>query len=485
MSAAVVSRVMGRVSVVNSAVASQMPSTREQRIVAGALCTFIFWGLLASAMLFFFVIQYTGAAVNDVRSRYVAARAQQVASRMAKVLNAALAARDALDYAVQRKLYYDPLDSTAIQLALQPVMSAEPFLRSVDLGFDSRNESLTVHRHLAGGGLLVQSDEPDCFQKLGPLGCLSAQPARQQLWYRQGLGLPGGAAAEQSSDVTGNLVDSFDWVDSPGFVPGGANATGQGATLVGTDGDRSFGVPGDTGWSGGGCPAVAWASAYSLVFRSTFPGTGGALSVIGRVTLEVDQLSAADLLQTDRLGRQGAVYICDSSGFVVVAAQPGEQLFAIAPSGRLRFRRVWELSHSWAKDLRLEDFLAQEQQSLLINGFHVTLVPMTARGLRHFRTVVVAEKEPFVDNTLARVCTLAEVWVAMPYPLALLSACGAVLLRKFQRRQRLLAMRAAIQHGMTSSPPGSAKQGPKLTGRPQGLSARLRSSSSLFMRAFK
>merc|ERR1740130_1381276 len=107
----------------------------------------------------------------------------------------------------------------------------------------------------------MQSSAADC-DLLGARGCLSSAPADKQRWHHLASGLWAGEEAggfRQSSD------EVFRWDTQPGFVP--RDPSRAGATMT-----------------------VAWAAAYALVFRTSFPGSPGRLSVLGRSVMELSEL---------------------------------------------------------------------------------------------------------------------------------------------------------------------------------------------------
>jgi len=361
-------------------------------------CT-VCWVVAASVVLLILVIFYRFSAVDDARERYVAASADRVGFEAVIVLSAAMAVRDAIDYAIQRKQYFEPLDYSAVRMALEAVLVAAPAIRAVDLAFIGRNESIKVQRLGAsptqgqGSPLLVQSDAVDCYDRLGALGCLSPVRTQEQPWYRFGQGL--------SAQGSG----SFQWMDAPGFVPQRPESAGAGAAAAADD-ERTV---------------VAWAPAYSLVFRSDFPGTGGGLSLVGRATLDISNLRAGDRLgDATQLGAGGAVYVCDRRGTLVAAVERGQQVVAQSPGGRARFRHIWELDLAWAQQLQAEDFATGGQALKEAAGFQIIIAPLRGRGMEHFAAIVAADRQPFLDELFDARCNLAQAILGLPYPVGLL-----------------------------------------------------------------
>merc|ERR1712129_2776 len=149
---------------------------------------------------------------------------------------------------------------------------------------------------------------------------------------------------------------------------------------------------------------------------------GGGLSLIGRITLDVGELRSSGLLRnSDALDGGGAILVCDNSGRVVAAAEPGWQLLAESPLGQPRFRYAWEFNAIWSQHLRAADFKEAQSSSGAVlehggDGFYIVTVTLQGRGMQHFRIVVAVDRAPFEDGKLTSLWKLAELAVALPYP---------------------------------------------------------------------
>jgi len=398
-----------------------------QLFVFGTLGFAVFWAVSSSVLLLLSTFFYRGGAIDEACERYAVASASRVGAEVASVLSAALAARDALDYAVQRKLYFEPLDTTAVRAILEPVFAAKPALRAVDLAFAGREESLSLRRRVvpgeAGSSMLVQSDAADC-SKLGPMGCMSAEPGRLRPWYQVGLKLPGGQEAGGGDSNT-----AFVWAEHPGFLPCLANASGANAGGC-VDGPDSKGA------------TVQWLPAYSLIFRSVFPGSNGNLSVIGLATMEVSGLRMDSRL-VDEAGGSGSVFIADRGGNIIAADQQGQQALVQKSSGLARFRKVWELALSWAQELEAGDFAGGGKQ-YASHGYQVVVSPVEGRGMDHFSAIVAAETAPFIDSNQHSLGTTAIVIVLTPYPGAFAVYLGLLAFKEYQRRKEMKKKRAMV-----------------------------------------
>lgn len=382
---------------------------------------FVIWAGGLSAMMSVLAARYTGEIVDTSRGRYVYAAADRIGTEAVKVFEAAQAARQAVDYAVQRQLYFEPLDYDSLRLALEPAFAAHLSLRAVDVAFDARPDTLTLRRQIGPGAskeLLVQSDAADCFEKLGRLGCLAVQPGQEMEWYQIGISLPGGQEADNASSFVTESLENFQWASGPGFVPNMEGAI--------TEGGR----------------AVAWAPAHSLIFRSVFPGTSGKLSVIGRAIVEVTALRDNDRLSdVERLGVSGVAFICDRKGTLLATLDPGKQALIMSPSGITRFRNAWELG-SWMNELTA-DHLARAESEGGLNlkladwDIQVTIMPLTGRGNSGFFMVVGADRSPFVDSAMELICNSAQTLIITPYPAVgtIVIICVAIT-QAYRRRKK-------------------------------------------------
>lgn len=369
-------RSSGAMSVMTTAAYDQT----KRYIVALFYCS-IAWVFAASSLLLILVLCYNFGIVNAKRMRYVASSADHIGLQAAVIMSGALHVRDALHYAVQRELYREPQDFPTIRSTLEPVLLAATNVRGLHLTYSDRNYSILVQHFEQAGNLLFQSDMPDCHTRLGARGCMPATQAGSTAWFNEGAQL----AADGDA--------SFRWQGSPGLV-----LRGKGDLRT-------------------------WSPTCSLLFRSVFPGTGVARSLIGRVTLDISSLRLGHHLGgSAALGSRGAAYVCDAGGNLLAAVEVGEQL--VAQSHGARFRRVWELERAWAKLVQIDDFAAAGRAGLILReeqGFQIAISRLKGRGMESFFAVVVAERGPFMDELLAERCNLAQVILGLPYLVASLA----------------------------------------------------------------
>lgn len=389
------------------------------RVVYVYAIVFLVWLLLTTKMLMTTSLVYMFRTRDQARQQYLVATADRLAIRASDILAYGLAARDAIDYAVQHQRYYDPMDYEALRAAAEPIFVQAPHLHAVDVAFTDRPDSISMLRlyditpvgATPDAGVLMQSDASDCRSKLGPLGCSAAEVAPQKPWYEAGLALQDG---------------SFRWVPHPGFIhtAGTANDTcNLGGRCLGGEVDNA-----DT---------VAWSPAYTLVFRSLFPGTYGTLAVIARAVLDVGALRlGGDFDDGGRLGDYGAALLCDVEGSVIAAAALGAQVRVLS-SAMLQFRKAWELVHAdWADDLSTawSQLSAGGVREHKTRRFRFVGEQLSARGLGNFYVIVVADSSPFNDDTLMDLGTFAMVWSWCPYPfLAMIWGGYACAMRRRQQ----------------------------------------------------
>lgn len=414
----------------------------ESYIKARICCTFTVatvWIVCCCGLLLSCGLVYQFLTTDQARQHYMVSASNRVAIQATPALSCAIACRDVLDYAIQRKFYFDPLDTVTILQTLSPVMSAYPSIRAVDLVFTTMPYSVTVSRLYGYGSglrLLVQSDEPTCLPNLGPFGCSRApNRADSTSWYQLGLVLPGGQEADNVTLPQAAAVyeSSYIWFASPGFVQAGANNTGEGATMPSSDPNNR---PGMVGWTAGGSYAAAWDAAYSLVFRSTFPGTMGSLSLVGRATIDVNLISSASLLQDMMLGT-GGVYICDNLGAIIASLQQGEQVTVSNTEGDVRFRYAWELARPWASGLTQSMFSNGQVNQIASSGFRVMVTPLTSRGLGHFRVLMASDAVVYSDSMLLLCCWVAQIIVGLPLAIVFLTYVTFKCCRKWEKRREL------------------------------------------------
>jgi hypothetical protein len=420
--------------------------SKAQWVLGGTAAGAAIWVICAGSIIMVATQTYGCSGVNEARERYAVAAAIRVGTYATAVLKAAISAREAAEYAIQQKLYFEPMDYDAARATVEALLNAAPQLRAVDLAFVGRNESLTVKR-MPDGQLVVMSDDADCFQRLGPLGCSSAKPSRFRPWFQNGLELSGSEDAGGGGDSTSD-APSFQWVSSPGFMPATFSASAMSENASSSTEPR-YNV-------------LDWVPAYSLVFRSVFPGTAGALSLLGRVTLDVSGIRENDQLLDSMLGPQGALYVSDRSGLLLAAADPGETVLVISPGGSVRFRHVWELDPPWAKQTQVTDFAGTERR-FIHGGIQVVIAPLREPGLEHFSVVVAASREPFVDGDMMDSSMFGEVLAGMPYAALLLVvflwffARCVVRCRERRSRKRVHPMPMGLTGSLTGSLLGSSR----------------------------
>lgn len=395
---------MGRLSILGHDFEAPKSRKTAVAVFCGIICSTL-WVLVMCGLLAMSAIRYNGGSVDLTRARAASILTKRVGNEAAGVFMGALSARDAMDYAIQRKLYVDPMDVLRARIALEPVFAAVYPLLAVDLAFTLMNESLSFRRmpervggNASGAGLasivLTQTDHRSCRNRevFSHNGCLVQRvPAPNQSWFQVGLGLDAGSENEYRGPRP-----SVQWLGGPGFVPNKRYST---ITQRVKDADQ-----------------VSWAPAYSLVFRSVFPGSAGRLSTIGRITVEIASLSTEEwLLDEVRLGVRGKIFICDRLGTLLAAPDPSLLAMIESPSGNVRFRFAWELKEEWAEVLIAADFADGQERQKYAGDFLLTIGPVRGRNMDHFSVLVVTERTPFVEAALTDI-GWAGLWVVAPFP---------------------------------------------------------------------
>eukprot|EP00930_Biecheleria_cincta_P037250 TRINITY_DN25546_c0_g1_i1.p1 TRINITY_DN25546_c0_g1~~TRINITY_DN25546_c0_g1_i1.p1 ORF type:complete len:489 (-),score=87.69 TRINITY_DN25546_c0_g1_i1:51-1517(-) len=394
-------------------------------LLIGVGVALLVWMAIVSVLLIYLGIRYLGETVDGSRQRYTAITAERVGAKAVKVLDAAHAARLAVEYAIQRQLYFEPLDYETLRMSLEPAFASMPSIRAVDVAFIGRNDSLSLQRKQVAGetsyDLLLQSDAQDCVEKLGRLGCLQSLPGRAMEWYRIGMELPGGQEADNAS-ARSSPLSNFVWAPAPGFV-----AHPEGAI-------RERGA------------AVAWSPAHSLIFKSVFPGTSGQLALIARVIIDVTHLRSDKALDdAARLGESGVIVLIDRSGTLLATLNPGAQTLVKSPEGIAYFRKISELAGGWTGSVTEDRILkAVETGSEMYQSgdWLVAMSQLKGLGNANFLVVVASEKAPFVDETLNTICGLARAVIISPYPAAAIVIVFTYILSSVNARRRMRKVHA-------------------------------------------
>lgn len=387
---------------VSENVASVMRQPAGHKVLYSNALVFLIWLFFTMCLLMTTSLVYLLSTRDQSRQRYLLATSDRLAITASGVLAYGIAARDAIDYAIQHQRYFDPLDYEALRAAAEPIFAQTPHLNAMNFAFNDRSESISMRRLFdvtpvgdgPQSGVLMQSDASDCRIKLGLVGCLAAEEAILQPWYEAGL------AMQESA---------YEWMMPPEFVLASTSVNAScnlgGRCLFGDAQDADM---------------VFWTPAYALVFRSVFPGTYGSLSIIGRVVLDVGFLrSRGDFLEDGgRLGENGAALICDVDGTLIAAANLGSQVRVLA-SASLQFLKVWEVVDAeWSDDLQQAwpELPTGGVKEHVSGRFGFVCKQLPARGLDNFFVLLVTDRTPFNDNTLTDLGVFAVTWAWCPYP---------------------------------------------------------------------
>jgi len=287
----------------------------------------------------------------------------------------------------------------AFERVLAPALLATPFVRQVEMAFSDSANVVAVSRRIRSDGrwqLTMRSSAAECFL-LGSTGCIDsgAPPGERPDWWFSSRTLPAHVAGGY-----GSLGDA---------VPG---ARGAGVT---------------SGWEAAPVlmeteeAVVAWSAVYRLHFHC-----GSELLVAGRVALELGELSdggSDSWCHDEQLGDEGRIYLCDAAGNILASRLPQDVL--TAASGRLRFRRLWELPDAaWAPQLRAAfgGGAVADTRLLHADGTQVVLQHLPA-PLEHFAIVIATPStSPFVNLPMYTASVTSAVVVLAP-----LTVCAFVL----------------------------------------------------------
>jgi len=212
----------------------------------------------------------------------------------------------------------------------------------------------------------------------------------------------------------------------------------------------------DVGVGDGG--QSAWFPTYHLVFRTIFPG--GKLNVVGRVAVEVGELSQSRL-QDEAMGELGRVFVADSGGYLLAAPDANELVQvegSVEENKRIPImRRLYELPPSWASSVRKAfpysypttppppsltvtsrppwvQPAPSTKTALDIGDNDLVFVsPFAAVDLSHFAVVLMApELSPFTDGVLFAIGITAFAFAAFPFFTLFIASFG-LCLRHFYR----------------------------------------------------
>lgn len=415
------STLRGRYSVDNSTVGhnasmtkkkSSMPWKRtlepSQYAMAGAGCAVLMWLVLLPLLLLLITYRYTFIVIDDTREWYgVNGCAEWAKAVVAYEFNSALAAHATVHRSARMGIYRTAEDLDTVEHMLAPIFQGTAMLQSVDLAFANANFTLrATWDGDVGGRLLLQSSADDCAS-LGPDACFDDTGYRT--WYTFGEALPL-TTSEEAAQGNGTGDGAFGWPGTPELL-----------TENSTDGMKAP-------ESEDGEPVAL--PALRLVFRSSFLPAGEASPLfMGRVTFELGRLSGGRL-KDDRLGDDGRVYVCDSSGTLLAARDPKSLVFTDISSGAMRLKHIWELGDSGEAPVP-SSVLRQMVQKAFSNGYAadpvtsftdgtLVVVSLLSPPLENFAVVVVVPSwEPFANTTILWLSLVSAFIAPLPYAFAL------------------------------------------------------------------
>lgn len=360
---------------------------------------FFVWSMIVSVLLIMSANQYLFSTISATREWYVIEGCITWAqAEAAQVLGSAVGTYEAVNLAVGAGLLSGSTDYAALERILAPALSMSPRVRGVELNFLDGPAVVSVQRK-AGDGTLemdMQSNNiADCFL-LGMDGCIDvgvSSGERPEWWY-SGHGI--------NATSSGDRVA---WDAEPELVN---RDMGNITTVI-----------------------MVWYPSYRLAFRSVPSDTGN--FAVGRVTLEVGSLSGRRL-QDERLGPTGKVYLVDRRGYIIASESSADLLVVERPSGRVRFRHIWELgSAGWASSLGGAFFPgAGDKQVVTDDGMLVALSWMP-EPFGHFGIVVAVDgSDTFAIGELRSTHIGCLVEGILPYAVMLTALCLMIAVNNLQ-----------------------------------------------------
>mmetsp|Transcript_16259 Transcript_16259/g.48870 ORF Transcript_16259/g.48870 Transcript_16259/m.48870 type:complete len:537 (-) Transcript_16259:114-1724(-) len=353
---------------------------------------FFVWSMMVSVLLIMNANQYLFSTISATREWYVIEGCITWAQvEAAQVLGSAFGTYEALSLAVGAGLLSGSTDYAALERVLAPALSMSPRVRGVELNFQDGPAVVSVQRGQGVGDGLLEMDMQsnniaDCFL-LGMAGCIDVgvSSGERPGWWYSGVGI--------NTSSTGDRVA---WDQEPELVN---RDMGNITTVINV-----------------------WYPSYRLAFRSV-PGDTGNFAV-GRVTVEVGALSGRRL-QDERLGPTGKVYLVDRQGYIIASESSADLLVVERPSGRVRFRYIWELgSAGWASSLQgAFGSGAGNKQVVTDDGMLVALSWMP-EPLGHFGIVVAVDgSDTFAISLLRSTHIGCLVEGILPYAVMLAALC--------------------------------------------------------------
>jgi hypothetical protein len=246
---------------------------------------------------------------------------------------------------------------------------------------------------------------------LGLEGC-NGRPGDRPVWYQSGIDLEAGSGIVGDPPCPGIINRTYEDAQAWAYQP---------ELLIQDVDDDGFATPDSQ--------HRAWFPSYKLLFRTSFAfneaNGHGPVAVVGRATVELGELSETRL-QDEQLGESGLVYLVDDQGWILSSQKPGE-ILEVRGQGQMRFRRIWDLSHSWTPTVKKafpasggvrELYELSGETRLLGIAAQAALVAVTPlpAPYQRFAVVVVADKQdPFTDSWLWRASMASFFTAAVPY----------------------------------------------------------------------
>lgn len=363
-------------------------------------CFLILWGLSVTVLLLQMGIMYTFDTIIMTRKEYaVNGAAEWAKAKASRDVHQAVDVWNIINASVNGLVYKSPQDYSNLAAVLSPAFDVMPSLHSVEFAYSDRTAQVVVTRSKKENGAEVnyfhgwessshmQSNSADCFL-MGVTGCVGTdsesiinplklpEKMKRPPWYETALGLK----------TVGLFGDAFAWQPEQDLV---VESTPQDGDLI--------------------SPSIR------LLFRVTFPMhqiDGKSTVATGRITVKVAALGG-DRLVDNRLGDDGAIYVCDTNG-VLLSSRDRLDVLRVE-DGIVQSTKIWDDGRSWSSGIR-EAFKGNSIEAMQTDGGTLVVVEPLESPLDRFAVVVVAPSLiPFGHVVLIGTSALASIVAPAPY----------------------------------------------------------------------
>jgi len=392
-------------------------------------CFLLAWGVTTSFLLLRLGFMYTFDTIPETRALYCVGGAATWAKNVASNdVMQAITVWNMINTSVAGLIWRSPEDYTNLGNVLSPAFETMPLLHSVELGFSDRTGMTKVTRRkdasIRGSWAFVQSSSPECYL-MGTDGCVAKAAVQGGLRSEAMVDLPLWYKHAAALRLTPN-GGVFYWWSKPSLVV--EEATDNGPAFVSPAIQLSFKVAFPMRTNGEFMqfphnPGQFQAHNY----RWIVPGSSQSTQIMGRITLKLAALGG-DRLVDKRLGDDGSIYLCDATGAIIAARNPGDVL--TVEDGVVRFKYIWEVEKKAAEGSVREAFTGSSIKTTEVDedGTFIA-VEVLDPPLARFAIVVVSRTMSSFQST-ALIGTAAAAAIVSPTPyliiigMAVIFICG-------------------------------------------------------------